>query len=204
MSKTMNLDGSERGSKQALLTRERLLELLSYDPGTGVWTWKVDRTGTARAGSVAGNIDKPTGYRIITIDGARHTSARLAVLYMTGAFPTGDADHKDRIRHNDKWYNLRGINRQGNNRNRSMQSNNKSRITGVFFNKQRQKWQACIKTSGKNIYFGLYKEFHNAVMARYCGELQHDWSASDPNTPAKRYVDKYLGRNSSARTGVIE
>ena len=39
-----------------LLSADQLRELLDYDCDTGVFTWRVTRTGTATAGSVAGCI----------------------------------------------------------------------------------------------------------------------------------------------------
>jgi hypothetical protein len=50
------------------MTAERLKELLSYDPASGVFRWKVNRGGTAKADSVAGSVDA-NGYIAIQIDG---------------------------------------------------------------------------------------------------------------------------------------
>jgi Recombination endonuclease VII/HNH endonuclease len=67
------------------LTIERLKELFSYDPETGVFTCiargRGRRHGT-RAGSVGDN-----GYRTIIIDGVQHFSQRLAWFWVNGTWP---------------------------------------------------------------------------------------------------------------------
>jgi hypothetical protein len=45
--------------KESQLTAERLREVLSYSPDSGVWRWKVSMNGRVRAGSVAGCVKPP-------------------------------------------------------------------------------------------------------------------------------------------------
>ena len=45
---------------------ERVKELLSYDPETGVFTWKIDRCHKARKGAAAGSLSE-SGYLEIRI-----------------------------------------------------------------------------------------------------------------------------------------
>jgi len=98
-----------------ILTAERLREVLHYDPETGAWTWLVaPRKGRSYVGQRAGAL-KDDGYRIIGIDGVRYRSNRLAWLYMTGAWPEADVDHRDRAsRGDDRWTNLRAATRSQN------------------------------------------------------------------------------------------
>lgn len=67
------------------LTAVRLREVLSYDPDTGVFTWRVSR-GTAKAGSVAGSPDKD-GYVIIGLYGRLYKAHRLALFHAYGSMP---------------------------------------------------------------------------------------------------------------------
>lgn len=69
-----------------------------------------------------------------------------------------------------------------NNMNKSLQSNNKSGVTGVYWNKKRNKWIAEIGINNKNIRIGYFDKFNDAVDARkkaenkYFGEWSYDHS----------------------------
>lgn len=74
------------------LTVERLKELVTYDPDTGVFLWKM-RPGSGRAinswnaknaGKQAGYYSAP-GYMKMKIEGKRYWAHRVAWLYCTGA-----------------------------------------------------------------------------------------------------------------------
>ena len=96
---------TKAAAKKALLTADRLREILSYAPNTGEFRWLLTR-GRARAGKIAGVVSV-YGYRIIRVGGRDYRSARLAWLYMTGAWPLQLVDHIDLNRVNDRWSNLR-------------------------------------------------------------------------------------------------
>jgi hypothetical protein len=61
------------------LTAELLREILTYNPKTGIFRWKADRSARIRAGAVAGTITK-TGYRRINIDGTQYPAHRELTL----------------------------------------------------------------------------------------------------------------------------
>jgi len=76
-----------------MLTQERLKELLTYNPDTGVFTRKkVSRGGRWKVGTLDG-----TGYIHTRVDYKIYLAHRLAWLYMYGEFPTETIDH---INHN--------------------------------------------------------------------------------------------------------
>ena len=87
------------------LTVERLRELLSYDPATGKFLWRVGRQ-CMRAGAVAGATEVQ-GYRVIKIDGKIYKAHRLAWLYVTGEWPPEEIDHKNTDPQDNVWSNLR-------------------------------------------------------------------------------------------------
>lgn len=128
------------------LMAERLREVMSYDPDTGIFTWKVRTTNRVQVGDQAGHPDPQHGYRLIGIDGRIYHAARLAFLYMTGAMPSF-VDHKDRVRLNDRWANLRPATRSQNQANRSRQLNNTSGFKGVT--PHQGKWMARVTYKGR-------------------------------------------------------
>lgn len=103
------------------MTRERLAELLVYEPETGVLRWKVSVGGRGAkngkgkypAGSVAGCTDSH-GYVAIRVDGDLHRAHRLAWLLMTGSWPKNDIDHINGDRKCNVWTNLRDVDRKAN------------------------------------------------------------------------------------------
>lgn len=126
----MARDGSEDQMQFAIVewvTVERLREMLSYDPDSGVFTWKKARGGRY-VGRKAGTICK-SGYAYIWIDGKSYRASRLAWFYMTGAWPSQQIDHIDRRRSNDRFTNLRQADNSLNMANRKAQiQHNKKKI----------------------------------------------------------------------------
>jgi hypothetical protein len=92
-------------TKQAKLTAERLRKRLRYDAETGLFTRRVG-SGHAHAGDMAGSVHS-TGYVRICIDGGRYTAHRLAWLYVHGVWPSGQIDHINRNRSDNRIANLR-------------------------------------------------------------------------------------------------
>lgn len=142
------------------LTQERLKEVLNYDPETGVFTRKEGK----EAGSVYNH-----GYRMISIDGKRYMAHRLAWLYMTGSMPIKCIDHKDCIKTNNAFKNLRETTTIQNAQNvRSASSNNTHGFLGVSFNKVIGKYFSRIHLNGKSNYLGVFntpEEAHAAYIA---------------------------------------
>jgi len=136
------------------LTATRLLELLHYDPETGIFTWRVSRQGTGGIGSVAGEKNQ-RGYWRIGVDHGRYMGNVLAWLYMTGHWPENDVDHRNNIRHDNRWDNLRHVSRGVNNQNlRGPRRGNKSGFLGVSPNRNR--WSASIVVDGVKTHLGTF------------------------------------------------
>lgn len=100
------------------LTQEYLKSILHYAPETGIFTWIVCLSNRAKIGSIAGTI-RNNGYSKINIGGQLYYAHRLAWLYMTGKWPKEHVDHKDNVRANNKWKNLREATYSQNNKNRA-------------------------------------------------------------------------------------
>lgn len=127
------------------ITFERVRELFHYDPETGVFTRRIatGRHGCFRAGSLVGGIGL-NGYASASIDGKRFYLHRVAVLYMTGSWPAHDVDHIDTVRSNNKWSNLRCVERRVNCQNRIKSRCDRKHGTLMGVKKHRRRWQARI------------------------------------------------------------
>lgn len=150
------------------LTHSRLLELLSYEPETGQFYWRVRRGPNADAGSLAGRLGDD-GYRKICIDRQTYRAGRLAWFYVNGTWPLNDIDHIDGDCLNDRIANLRPATHSQNQANRGPQANNTSGFKGVC-RWRGNRWQAGVGYQGKRIYIGIFdspEAAHAAYVAKY-------------------------------------
>lgn len=161
-----------------MLTQAKLKELLSYDPETGVWLWRVNKAARVKVGDPAGGIDDH-GYLKLFINGRKYRAHRLAFVYILGRWPTGMVDHKDMDRSNNRWANLREATRSQNLFNAPHKKNNKCGFKGVH---QRRKggFLASIQKDGKKIHIGIFttpEEAHAAYRAK-AAELHGEFARS--------------------------
>lgn len=178
-----------------MLTQERLKELLDYDPGTGVFSWIVDRGGTAKAGSVAGRLNGNT-YLQIMVDGKRYCAHRLAWLYVHGEFPPDQLDHINRIRTDNRISNLRPATGTENNQNCSKRSDNTSGVIGVGWHKKCGKWVAHIRLNGRRKHLGLYDTIEEAAAARASAKAElHTFHPEDNNVSLTEEAPDHWNNN---------
>ena len=170
------------------MAQDRLKEVLEYDHKTGIFTWRINRTGTAKKGTVAG-ASCSKGYRNIAIDGLRHWAHRLAWLYVYGYIPENDIDHIDRNPSNNKINNLREVSVSCNMRNSRTYITNKSGVRGVNINKLNNKWRALIRANKKQIYLGDFIHFKDAVKARYNAEIKYKYPNCSTTSSAKLFLE---------------
>ena len=150
-----------------IVTQNLVRELLNYDPETGIFTWRhrdrkyfqSDRSqkiwNVRFAGKKAGSITY-YGYIQIPIFKCGFFAHRLAILYITGSFPSMHVDHIDRNKSNNAFKNLREVNNSVNMQNVfNHQSNNKLKIRGVCKG-YGNKFVAHIKANGKQCYLGTF------------------------------------------------
>lgn len=137
------------------LNQARLKEVLSYDPATGVFRWRIALSNRVHVGDVAG-CPNSDGYLRIRIDGRLYLCHRLAVLYMTGSWPEHQVDHRHGIRDDNRWCELQPATPVENQQNvRGPKSNNKSGLLGV--SPHGNGWRAQIMTDGKCRRLGTFQ-----------------------------------------------
>ena len=138
-------------------------ELLDYDESTGVFRWAVSR-GAVKQGETTG-YQRKDGYMSIRIFGRNYPAHRLAWLHVTGQWPTGQIDHINRVRSDNRWDNLRDCTASQNRQNMTVPSHNKSGYRGVSWDAQSRKWRAGIKYQGKSRNLGGYDTPEEAARA---------------------------------------
>lgn len=149
------------------LTRELLMDRLSYDPETGIFTRRVLRGGQ-KPGTIAGTLHWK-GYIYIRLGNKKYYAHRLAFLYMTGSIPE-QIDHVDCVRHNNRWSNLRAADSSINAQNlRSKNRANTSGFMGVTKRKDTGRFIAQISLNKKKFKigsFGTAEEAHEAYLKK--------------------------------------
>lgn len=167
------------------LTQEIIKEFLDYNQDTGLFVWKFrDKKwfngnkysviwNKKYPGKVAGTITR--GYRNIIILGNKYLAHRLAFLYMTGKMPFNEIDHINGIPEDNRWENLRQVNRQENCKNSALSSRNKTGTSGVYRANGRDGYHAEIRISKKKIYLGYYSLLVDAVAVRKKAERENDF-----------------------------
>ncbi len=156
-----------------VLTQARLRELLSYDPETGIFVWRVKPARRIAAGSVAGCRRTVYGYVLIGVDGAIYPAHRLAWLYVHGVWPSEYTDHVNADRADNRLANLRECTPGENQSNRRRNKNNASGFKGVVFHPATGKWRACVRAGGKCFSLGLHATKEQAHAAYCDGASRH-------------------------------
>lgn len=145
------------------LAVERLRALLRYNPFTGRFYWRVNRSNV-KAGNVAGKLAS-NGYWKIKIDGVDYTGQQLAWLYYHGTPPAGVVDHRNRDTLDNRIANLRDATFAQNQYNRTAQANNTSGFKGVSLIKKTGRYRADIKANGVPRYLGSFATAEEASAA---------------------------------------
>lgn len=154
----------------------RLSRLLRYDPVTGHFHWLV-RThghgGMIEVDDVAGSLKD--GYINIQLDKVLYRAHRLAWYVMTGDWLPSeqDIDHRNTVRSDNRWKNLRLATRAQNMTNTGVRSDNKSGVRGVSWRADIGKWHARIKVGPKVMLLGNFDTVEEAAAARAKAERVH-------------------------------
>ena len=169
------------------LTQEQLVELLDYDPLTGVFVWR-EREGDDLATHAfnANYAGKVAGHKMFKADGGVYCrigllrrefmAHRLAYLYMTGKWPEEEIDHKNNDGFDNRWENLRPASRSENACNRGKHRHNKTGFKGVA--PLGKRFRAVVQMKGDKRYLGVFDTAAEAAAAyaKAAKELQGEFS----------------------------
>jgi len=180
----VNGGGTVRKSMPAagLPSPDQLRRILSYDPATGILTWKVRLAQCARVGAEAGGVDEQ-GYRRLMIFGRKYKSHRVAYAIHYGEWPVGEIDHRNGVKDANWIANLRDVTHAENTRNAAMSCQNTSGRTGVGWHGRRQMWRAFIRHEFRLIHLGYFTDFTAACAAREAAERAHGFSPNHGRRP---------------------
>ena len=153
-----------------MLTQTQLKEVIHYEPGTGVLTWVKARPRVV-PGTRAGS-KHHTGYRYVTVLGHAYPEHHIAWLYMTGALPSAFLDHRNRVKDDNRWRNLREASRKQNSENSLVRCDSVSGVRGVSWDSIEGKWRVYIYHNKKQLHLGYYKHKTKAARARREAEIR--------------------------------
>lgn len=149
---------------------ELIREFLTYEPATGHVRWlKRPYTRSKRmAGDIAGCFDDH-GYVLIGFRGHLMKGHRVAWALMTGAWPDGLIDHRDRNTSNNVWTNLRVVDDSENAQNVDKRGS-RSVFRGAMWIEKKQHWHTYITHRGNRYFLGSHKTLLDAAAARISAE----------------------------------
>lgn len=161
------------------LTPERLRELVHYDPETGALT-RLVASGSTKVGDVVGSAHT-AGYIEASVGSARYLVHRLIWLYVCGQWPTGEIDHINGNRRDNRLVNLQECTGAQNQQNRGLSSASTSGVPGVHWDKSRGKWLAHITLGYKTRFLGRFSALDEAKKARAFAKANlHAYKPVDP------------------------
>jgi hypothetical protein len=170
--------GKRQGGVKGL-TIEQVKDVLTYDPDTGNFYWRVDRSNV-RAGSVAGS-KISIGYTLIRLYDRQVLAHRLAWFYVYGQWPSDQVDHINGDRSDNSLKNLRLASQSQNSCNGALRSTNSSGYRGVSWSKEKNKWVSRIVKERKQYVLGYFASKEEAYYAylKAARELHGDYSRKD-------------------------
>lgn len=158
-----------------------LRDRLMYCPNSGVFTWRnredASKSWNARfSGKEAFTYQNKRGYKTTNIrfescgNPVPLLAHRVAWALIYNEWPSGQIDHINGDKADNRICNLRDVVNAENAKNMALKSSNKTGVSGVYLHKQTGKWCAQINAFGKTVGLGLFEKKGDAVIARKAAE----------------------------------
>lgn len=148
---------------------QSLLDTLDYDPFTGHFTWKIATSRCVKVGTVAGGVSNK--YWAIRVEGKLYYAHILAWFYVTGVWPASKIDHRNGVKTENWFDNLRLASTAQNAQNRRPHSNNTSGFKGV--RPYRKRFAARIQVNGVSTHIGTFDTPQQAAAAYDLAAVEH-------------------------------
>lgn len=164
-------------SKSAEVTVETLHELLSINVETGDLTWKgrgpewfTDSKSHGLwnqryAGGRAFATQHERGYLHGFILGRQFLAHRVVWAMVHGKWPSAQIDHINGAKSDNRPANLREASASQNQWNKGVRKDSASRSKGVYFDADRDKWVAEIRSNGRKRFLGRFADQSDAIAA---------------------------------------
>jgi len=146
-----------------MIDYSRLIEKISYDKDTGIFTRAKSCKGS-KLGRILGS-KTSNGYLTISFESKHYYAHRLAWFYVYKKFPDGMIDHINSMRTDNRIENLRIVQPYENLQNSKLHKDNKSGYKGVWWHQKDKKWKSAICIKGKRINLGCYSTPEEASKA---------------------------------------
>lgn len=150
------------------MTPELVRELFDYDLETGELRW---RAGRKYRTSRSAGCHSTNGYLVVRTRGRYYLAHRLIWAWVTGAWPDRNIDHRNQVRDDNRWSNLRLATIAQNGQNHRLPGRNTSGVCGVSFNSRHQRWKVDICANGVKRFLGYFDDFEEAASVRRDAEL---------------------------------
>jgi hypothetical protein len=129
---------------------------------------KVDDEDFERLTPYSWYYQKQLGYATARVDGLKTYMHRFIIDTPKGLI----TDHINRNKLDNRKYNLRVVNKAGNQRNHKVFSTNTSGVNGVSWNKAMQKWETYIWVNNIKKKLGYFKDIKKAYSVRINAEAR--------------------------------
>lgn len=113
------------------------------------------------------------GYHVGAIKGIKYKAHRVIWAMHYGQWPTGQIDHINGDKSDNRIENLRDVTNRENCRNKRLFKANTSGHVGVWLKKETGKWVAEITVNYKTIPLGTFATKEGAIARREQAELEH-------------------------------
>lgn len=140
-------------------TRERLLELFSYNPDTGFLQRRRPRKNKVAIGCCTLS---SSGHYQVFVDGALYPAHSVIWAMIIGEWPP-EIDHRNQIKTDNRWDNLRKATRQQNRANTPRHKDSSSPYKGIWA--RGKKWRARITVDYRPINLGTFNTAEEACAA---------------------------------------
>jgi len=125
------------------------------------------------------------GYRGGTVLSRPQFAHRVIFAMANGWWPSGQIDHINGIRHDNRAINLRDVSRSENMKNAASRKNT-SGVMGVYWDSGRSKWAAHIAAPGVKRSLGRFDNIEDAIIARKMAEIQYGFHENHGRKPTEK------------------